>query len=76
MNGAKISHSKFGTVETIKLCHMLFQHHGHHGCYASIQSSSFNSRFWVYYEVKQSSNYEFVKKPVESCLNVCSMLQD
>jgi len=26
-------------------------------------SSSFNSRFLVYYEVKQSSNYAFVKKP-------------
>jgi len=37
-------------------------------------SSSFNSRFWVYYEVKQSSNYEFVKKPIESSLGVCSML--
>jgi len=23
-------------------------------------SSSFNSRFWVYYYVKQSSNYEFL----------------
>jgi len=31
-------------------------------------SSSFNSIFWVYYEVKQSSNFEFVKKPVESSL--------
>jgi len=31
-------------------------------------SSSFNSRFWDYYEVKQSSNYEFVKNPVESSL--------
>jgi len=30
--------------------------------------SSFNTRFWVYYEVKQSSNYEFVKQPVESSL--------
>jgi len=37
-------------------------------------SSSFNSRFWVYYEFKQSSNYEFVKKPIESSLSVCSML--
>jgi len=31
-------------------------------------SSSFNSRFWVYYEIKQSSNYEFVKNPVDSSL--------
>jgi len=23
-------------------------------------STSFNSRFWVYYDVKQSSNYEFL----------------
>jgi len=37
-------------------------------------SSSFNSRCRVYYEVKQSSNYEFVKKPVESSLSVCSVL--
>jgi len=29
-------------------------------------SSSFNSSFWVYFDVKQSSNYEFVKKPVKS----------
>jgi len=36
-----------------------------HGRYASIfkrqPSSSFNSRFWIYYEVKQLSTYEFVK---------------
>jgi len=37
-------------------------------------SSSFNSRFWVYYNVKRSWNYEFLKKPVESSLRVCSML--
>jgi len=31
-------------------------------------SSNINSRFWVYYEVKQSSNYYFFKKPLESTL--------
>jgi len=45
--------------------------------------SSFNSRFRVYYEVyiyifyffnEQPSNFEFVKRPVESSLSVCSML--
>jgi len=41
--------------------------------YASFQLT-YNSRFWVYYEVKQSSNYEFIKKSVESSLSVCSML--
>jgi len=52
MNGAKIYHSKFGNLETIKLRHMLFPRHGHHGRYASTFKrhplSSFNTRFWVY----------------------------
>jgi len=77
MNDAKIYDSKFRNLETIKLCHMLFPHHGHHGATPQFKRhpfSSFNSRFWVYYEFKQFSNYEFVKKPVESSLNVCYML--
>jgi len=67
MNDAKIYHSKSGTLETMKWRRILFP-----GSYASIQataiSSSFNSRFWVYYEVNSQSLYEFVKKPVESSL--------
>jgi len=40
MNGAKIYHSKFGNLETIKLRHRLFPRHGHHGRYASLQATS------------------------------------
>jgi len=40
MNGEKIYRSKYGNLETIKLRHMLFPRHGHHGRYASIQATS------------------------------------
>jgi len=39
MNGAKIYHSKFGNLKTIKLHHMLFPRHGHRGRYVSIQAT-------------------------------------
>jgi len=40
MNGAKIYHNKFGNLETIKLRHISFARHGHHGRYASFQATS------------------------------------
>jgi len=40
MNSAKIYHSKFGNLETIKLRHMFLSRHDHHGRYASTQATS------------------------------------
>jgi len=31
---------EFGNLETIKLRHVYFPRHGHHGCYSSIQATS------------------------------------
>jgi len=60
MNGAKIYHSKSGTIETISN-DVTF-------CFpaATLQfqrqpSSSFNSRFWVYYEVKSHKIMNLLK---------------
>jgi len=65
MNGAKIYHSNFGDLETIKLGHTLFPRSFMADTlqFKRDPSSSFNSKFSVYYEVKQSANYEFFKKP-------------
>jgi len=56
MNGAKIYYSKSGNLETIKLRHILFPWSSWsvRFTFKRYQSSSFNSTFWVYYEVEQS----------------------
>jgi len=46
MNGAKIYHSKSGTLETIKWRHISFP--GPTLQFKRQPSSSFKSRFWVY----------------------------
>jgi len=73
MNGANIYRSKFGNLETIKWRYILFPRSSwplrFHSSDICLPVSTQNFKF-----IKQSSNYEFVKKPVESNLSICSML--
>jgi len=69
MNGAKIYHSKFGILETIKWRHILFP-----GLYASIQATAIVQFQLKLLNLLRSSNYDFVKTPVESNLSVYSII--
>jgi len=75
MNSAKIYHSKFGNLETIKLRHILFP--GHHGRYASIQAVSGSNRpvSTQDFEIITKLNSHQIMNLLKSRLSpVCSML--
>jgi len=55
MNGAKIYYSKFGNLETIRLRHILFPRHGHHGRYVRFNSSDIH-------RPDSTQDFEFITK--------------